>query len=685
MDVNLPMTMRLMLLSAIAIGAIFALSPLAACAQVRAEVRIALLIGNQSYDPSVGVLENPYHDIALVGAALAKQGFELLPAIKDASRTEILGAVRELVRRLNGAGPNAIGFIYYSGHGAADKDTNANYLIPVDVKHPGMAEFWDESVKLDDILQLLDRAPAAAKFVVFDACRTELQLPTKDTLKGLLPVANQRGMFIAYATAPGRTALDTGTDGGPYAAALAKELAKPGLDHLNLFQNVKEDVLVASNGMQQPWENNGLARRIYLTGKPPNLAQVVEQNFWAIVKDSDNPSVLQTYLDRYPNGAFADLAKASIEQRQREIKAKQAQAEAEERRAEEARAAAEAKQIEEAQRAAALQLDEMKRSETARAAQEKALADQLKQVLEEARSAKAAAQAAEERSKAALRDSEDARLATEATQKAQAAAKLAEERRSAAVKEAEQAKLALETAKAKQATGEGAQAKADTTDAETLRLAVQSAQDAQKELEAAEQQKSAALKEAEEAKAALAKLKSAQVPPPPTAAPAPASAAPATNPSNTLSKFAALEPDDLAKETQKELQRVGCDPGEIDGKWGEKGKAALSRFVKYTKVAIAADQPSVEALDIISAQRVRICPLECGEGEHAVGERCVAKPKDAPQRAPSSNGSERTSSASGDRGGYRTCGRNGCQWVPKGCTAVPGGGGHKLGGKIVCP
>ena len=36
-------------------------------------------------------------------------------------------------------------------------------------------------------------------------------------------------------------------------------------------------------------------------------------------------------------------------------------------------------------------------------------------------------------------------------------------------------------------------------------------------------------------------------------------------------------------------------------------------------------------------------------------------------------------------GGYRTCGRNGCQWVPSGCRAVRNAGGGGLGGKIVCP
>src|SRR5215470_3272979 len=121
-----------------------------------AQTKIALLIGNQAYDASVGVLKNSHNDIAIVGEALRAQNFEVLPPIKDASRSTILGGVRDLVRRLNEAGGGAIGFVYYSGHGAAEKGTNINYLIPVNAKQPGTDAFWDDSLKLDDVLRLLD-------------------------------------------------------------------------------------------------------------------------------------------------------------------------------------------------------------------------------------------------------------------------------------------------------------------------------------------------------------------------------------------------------------------------------------------------------------------------------------------------------------------------------------------------
>jgi hypothetical protein len=40
--------------------------------------------------------------------------------------------------------------------------------------------------------------------------------------------------------------------------------------------------------------------------------------------------------------------------------------------------------------------------------------------------------------------------------------------------------------------------------------------------------------------------------------------------------------------------------------------------------------------------------------------------------------------ASTQDGGHVTCGRRGCQVVPKGCIAVRHGGGGGLGGKIFC-
>jgi uncharacterized caspase-like protein len=77
--------------------AVIVLLVLLAPSFAQAEARFALLIGNQAYDRSVGALKNPHNDIAVVGEALSKQGFEVLQPIKDAKRSAMLGGVRDLV------------------------------------------------------------------------------------------------------------------------------------------------------------------------------------------------------------------------------------------------------------------------------------------------------------------------------------------------------------------------------------------------------------------------------------------------------------------------------------------------------------------------------------------------------------------------------------------------------------
>src|SRR5262249_14309422 len=63
---------------------------------------------------SVGALKNPFNDIELVGQVLRRQGFDVLPEMKDARRTAILGGVRELVRQLNARR------VYLTGRPVAD-------------------------------------------------------------------------------------------------------------------------------------------------------------------------------------------------------------------------------------------------------------------------------------------------------------------------------------------------------------------------------------------------------------------------------------------------------------------------------------------------------------------------------------------------------------------------------------
>jgi uncharacterized caspase-like protein len=179
----------------------------------RAEAKIALLIGNEAYGSEMGRLANPHNDVALLESKLKEIGFDVA-VVRDGGLGALNRAVNAYARRLHAAGPNAVGFFYYSGHGASDG--SVNYLIPVDVKTTETGELWDQSLQLTEITRKLKRdASNATHFVVFDACRNTLTLTQSGSRaivqsKGFLPVAQENGMLIAYATAEGELATDVG-------------------------------------------------------------------------------------------------------------------------------------------------------------------------------------------------------------------------------------------------------------------------------------------------------------------------------------------------------------------------------------------------------------------------------------------------------------------------------------------
>jgi Caspase domain len=390
---------------------------------VRAQepARLALVIGNQDYVTKVGPLKNPRNDATLIEGALKQLGFKVT-VLKDASYKAMDSALKRYVTEVHRAGRNALSFFYYSGHGVANPETQINYLIPVDVSDADDDKVWFESFQQNTIIDLLSRqAPNATHYVVFDACRNELNIAgaaakALGTDKGFVPVSDTAGLLIAYATAPRKTASDIGDGGGPYAKALAEELLKPGIEAVTMFRNVQ--LKVKQTIGQDPWLSFPSLPAVYFAGvRPPENE---ETTLWVSVKDSKNPTVLNKYLERYPSGEFASLARALIEHYERQLQVEQAAREEERRRQEEVRKSAEVKRLEEeSQRREATLGQERQRAEEAKnfaearrveeqqRAEMAARTEGLRNALETVRAAREAAAAAEEHRLAALKAAEE--------------------------------------------------------------------------------------------------------------------------------------------------------------------------------------------------------------------------------------------------------------------------------------
>jgi hypothetical protein len=296
----------------------------------RAEARIALLIGNQLYNPKVGPLKNPHDDVSLVGAALKSLGFQVT-ILRDADYRAMDVAVKRFITEVRSKGRGTISFFYYSGHGAANPDTQINYLIPTDVADPNDGNLWYQSFQQNDLIEKLSRlAPNATHYVVFDACRNELNLsgPAAKAIgaeKGFVPVPQTPGLLIAYATAQGKTAADVGDHGGPYARALATEIVKPGIEAVNMFRNVQ--IRVKEDIGQDPWLSFPALPQVYLAGHaedkpatasaPAPLSEAAEA--WGATKDTTSIATLELFIDRYKDTYYAGLARLRIEELKKRI------------------------------------------------------------------------------------------------------------------------------------------------------------------------------------------------------------------------------------------------------------------------------------------------------------------------------------------------------------------------------
>lgn len=391
-----------------------------------AEKRVALVIGNSSYD-KVARLGNPANDAALVAETLKAAGFDNVDLRRDLKIADMRRALRDFVDK---AGDADVAVVYYAGHGI--EVDGANYLIPVDAVLERDRDIYDEALSLERVLVAVEPAKKL-RLVILDACRdSPFSRSMKRTLasraigRGLAKVEpTSPNTLIAFASKAGSTASDGDGKNSPFTAALVNHVTKPGLDLRKAFGYVRDDVLKSTGNRQEPYLYGSLGgddlplvpAKPVATGPQADPQSAVRRDYELALQAGDREA-WEAFLQAYPDGFYANLAKVQL----KKIAAEEARAVAAEKsrlaEQEKARLAAEgARQAEQAKASAAA-----KAAEDARIAAEKA-----KQVEQER------AAAAE---KARLAGQEKARLAAEK-------AKQAEQEKAAA---AEQARLAAERA-----------------------------------------------------------------------------------------------------------------------------------------------------------------------------------------------------------------------------------------------
>jgi uncharacterized caspase-like protein len=315
--------------------------------EVEGEARNALVIGNSAYVQ--GPLRNPVNDARAMAKALGEAGFRVT-LVEDATQPAMVRAVRIFGEQIAKGG---VGLFYFAGHGLQVK--GRNYLVPVnaDIAHEEEIEFNALDVNL--VLAKMDAAKNGLNIVVLDACRNNpFQRSFRSVQAGLAQMDAPTGTFIAFATAPGSVAADGAGDNGVYTKYLLAEMHKPGVQIEQVFKNVRNGVMKETSNKQIPWESSSMRgdfafrpgvaagtaeavaealkrereaqrvemekmlaaaleqqrRQLEAAGlKPAASAPSAEITFWDSIKSSKDAADFRAYLQQYPGGQFAALAK----------------------------------------------------------------------------------------------------------------------------------------------------------------------------------------------------------------------------------------------------------------------------------------------------------------------------------------------------------------------------------------
>ena len=295
-----------------------------------AEQRVALVIGNANYAHATR-LANPLNDAADIGDALARLGF----AVTKLENADYAALRQGMLAFTRAAAAAEVAVVFYAGHGI--EVDQRNFLVPVDARLTSDQDVEYEAVPLELVTRSVARA-SGLRLVILDACRenpfaASMQRAgaTRAIGRGLARVEPAGETLVAYASKEGTVAADGEGRNSPYSEALLAHLEEPGLEVGLLFRKVRDAVLAATGGRQEPFVYGSLSSRgVYLTARaepeptpspaPPTAVSesvserltaeelAAERVFWESVKDSPNVADFEAYLSHYPQGRFALLA-----------------------------------------------------------------------------------------------------------------------------------------------------------------------------------------------------------------------------------------------------------------------------------------------------------------------------------------------------------------------------------------
>jgi curli biogenesis system outer membrane secretion channel CsgG len=271
--------------------------------------RVALVIGNGKY--ASAPLVNSVNDSRAMAQSLREMGFTVIERENITSK-QIPSTLREFRTSLT---PGSVALFFYAGHGLQIKGTN--YLPAVDAEINSEDDVPMQSIDLNRILDILAESKTRLNLLFLDACRNNPYARSmRSGVTGLAKVDAPSGTLISFATRPGSTASDGSGGHGVYTEQLLGQMREPNVPVEQVLKRVGASVKRATRGAQEPWMEGSIEGDFYFRGggaaavaSGPVDPLALELAYWDSVKSSANARDYQAYLDKYPQGQFAGLAR----------------------------------------------------------------------------------------------------------------------------------------------------------------------------------------------------------------------------------------------------------------------------------------------------------------------------------------------------------------------------------------
>jgi hypothetical protein len=303
-----------------------------ASGEAQAEKRVALVVGNSAYQ-NASPLANPAKDANAIAELFRKTGFDVVETKRDLGNLEFKRVARDFTAAARDAD---IAVVYFAGHGIEVNGTN--YLLPVDAKLVSDFDVEDEALSLDRVMRAIEPA-RRLRLVILDACRDnpfvrtmQRSVTTRNVTGGLAKVEPvTTDTLVAFATRPGSTADDGAGENSPFAAALLKNLATPGRDIRIALGHVRDEVMRATGGRQEPFVAGSLggavvalvsdaskpaepSRQISVLPSPQTSTPVADpQRDYELAERVGTKQAWDSFLRVHPSGFYASLARQHLE------------------------------------------------------------------------------------------------------------------------------------------------------------------------------------------------------------------------------------------------------------------------------------------------------------------------------------------------------------------------------------